>query len=226
MKEKASQLFSEQGKYMLFTRHALTGTPESVFMTAHLMPRGEKPYNEDVITATQIYFPGPPNLAVAMLGIEKVTDNTQVNSNAAANSVLSRISGASGETKTNYKYHMWTKTESEKVKVDGEQLKYADTGTVRVSSLLHAGIGFVFDDFVVRHITIRYKTFPEVFSEIGGLWAGCGALLWLVWSNSGHLRKKKNGDAGSEMIIFKYIPFPKWRTAWLKGGVPKDTVPV
>ena len=79
-----------------------------------------------------------------------------------------------------------------------------------------------YDDFIVRKITIRYKTFSEIFGEVGGLWAGCAALLWLVWKKSGYLRKKDDGSTGEEMMIFKYIPCKSWKDEWLDKGVPKD----
>lgn len=175
MNEGANQTLEEHGKYMLFTRHTLTGTPESsVFMVAYLSPRGAKPYEGDAITATQIYFPGPPNLAVAFLRIETVQDNTQVTvtSNAAANAVLSRLTGAEGKKRTYYRYHMWTKTESEKVQMgaEGETQLKVGVGDVRISDLTRAGIGFVFDDFLIREYTIRHKTFPETSRRS----AGCG----------------------------------------------------
>ena len=91
-----------------------------------------------------------------------------------------------------------------------------------MADLSQAGIGFVYDDFIVRKITIRLKTFSEIFAEVGGLWAGCAALLWLVWKKSGYLRKKADGSTGEEMMIFKYIPCKSWKDEWLDKGVPKD----
>ena len=115
MKEGAQQQYYEHGRNFLFTRHLLgtnwQGDPESVFMVAYLSKAGVAPYDGEVITATQIYFPGPPSVAVAFLRIEEVTDLTKpatdhandYDANDYANQVLGRISGATGTPITYYR---------------------------------------------------------------------------------------------------------------------------
>ena len=96
---------------MLFTRHRIgknaQGDTNPAWMTAYLSKAGKPPYElrdgKEFITASQIYFPGPPNFAVAFLRIEEVTDLTVQHENVYANQVLSRISGTSGTTETYYR---------------------------------------------------------------------------------------------------------------------------
>ena len=68
------------------------------------------------------------------------------------------------------------------------------------------------NDFLVRKITIRYKTFSEIIADIGGLWAAAFLFLGLLWKKSGYLSK----PAGEEMWIFNYLP-PKMRSEMLLG---------
>ena len=78
-------------------------------------------------------------------------------------------------------------------------------------------LGISFNDFLVRKITIRYKTFSEIIADIGGLWAAAFLLLGILWKKSGYL----SSPAGEEMWIFKYLP-RKMKAKMLLG---KDEAP-
>ena len=107
---------------------------------------------------------------------------------------------------TNYKYTMWNKLQ-------------ISSGTIHYTK---STLGFKFDDFVVREITIRNKTSSEIVAEIGGLWAAAVAIIALFFVKSGHLNK----EGGEETYIFKYLPVktraaPMWRASRESPRVPR-----
>ena len=65
----------------------------------------------------------------------------------------------------------------------------------------HMTFGFYFNSFLVQKITIRKKSFTEVYAEIGGIWGASIAVLALLFVKSGKRNKK-----GKEAYIFKYYP--------------------
>ena len=118
--------------------------------------------------------------------------------------------------KSRYRYNMWTKplTKCQDDEVDGACPKV-------VTEYGNAIIGFYFDSFLVTSVTIRWKTFTEVYAELGGIYAASIAILLFVFTKSGHLNEK----GGKEMYIFAYLP-SSMRAKWLTAGVPKDEPPV
>jgi hypothetical protein len=76
---------------------------------------------------------------------------------------------------------------------------------------------FAFDTFIVRQVTIRYPTTGEVWSEIGGLYAGSLFILVLFFASTGYVN-----DKGAEVQVFKWLPSAT-REEWLKGFSKKLT---
>ena len=91
-----------------------------------------------------------------------------------------------------------------------------DSGTSMVE-YTKSTLGFKFDDFVIREITIRNKTSSEIVAELGGLWAAAIAIIALFFVKSGHLNK----EGGEETYIFKYLPV-KTRAAYVAGQPGKS----
>ena len=165
-----------------------------------LAEAGKKPYAKDKdgnnqIVASKGIFSGMGFYSLANLRVEQVNDQTKGSSFLSGNNPLE---GAGGWV-TNYELSMWNKLIPGGD--DGKELAL-DTGFLGIS----------FNDFLVRKITIRYKTFSEIIADIGGLWAAAFLLLGLLWKKSGYLSK----PAGEEMWIFKYLP-PKMRSEMLLG---------
>merc|ERR1712194_529462 len=80
----------------------------------------------------------------------------------------------------------------------------ADPGYARVRTN-EGELAFVFSSFVVQKITIRNKTFGEIYAEIGGIWAASFALLAVIFAKSGARNKE-----GKQAYIFKfYLPSAK-----------------
>jgi len=73
-----------------------------------------------------------------------------------------------------------------------------------------------FGTHVIRKITVRRKTVGEIWSEIGGLWAGALAITGLFFSLSGHMN-----DDDQEVFIFRYLP-GRFKNKFLEGYKPKD----
>jgi len=197
MKEGAKQLYSEHGEKYLFMHHQFDPNLPDDIINVYLSKAGDAPYNEkNDITASSVPFAGGGSVTQALLRIEEVTDLTKTNT------ALQLLGVEEVTPTTHYRFTTWSKTSNS-------------------GDLTYAGIGILYDEFVVRKITIRFKTFAEIFAEVGGLWAGCAALLWLVWKKSGYLHKRADGSTGEEMMIINYIPV-KWKDKWLNKGVEKE----
>ena len=81
---------------------------------------------------------------------------------------------------------------------------YAEPGYARVETT-GAEVGFLFTSFIVQKVTIRNKTFGEIYAEIGGIWGASFALLAILFAKSGTHDKQ-----GKEAYIFKfYLPSKK-----------------
>lgn len=63
-------------------------------------------------------------------------------------------------------------------------------------------MGLGFDNFIVREVTVRSKTFGEISAEIGGLWTIAMTIMGFLWVKSGHI----NGQGGRETSIFRFLP--------------------
>lgn len=169
-----------------------------------LAEAGKKPFAKDKdgnnqIIASKGIFSGMGFYSLANLRVEKVNDQTKGSSFVSGKNPLE---GAGGFV-TNYELSMWNKL------LGGDQ---AASGKAYNLALERGIFGITFNDFLVRKITIRYKTFSEILADIGGLWAAAFLLLGLLWKKSGYL----SSPAGEEMWIFKYLP-TKMRSEMLLG---------
>ena len=188
-----------------------------------LAEAGKKPFGPDKngvneIVASHSYFSGVGFYSIANLRVEMINDQTKSGLLGSKNPLA-----GDGGFVTNYKTTMWNKL------LSGADANYPgvpadDAGTPEVPAdtgnnfmnMNEGMVGVTFDDFLVRKITIRYMSFSEILSDIGGLWAAAFLILGFVWKKSGYLSVTKSGSAGDEMYIFKYLP-DKTRDSMLLG---------
>jgi hypothetical protein len=170
------------------------------YYQVYLTPRGTTPYHKAAngeyrINASLVLFSGPPDTQLAYLTKTDTIDKT-----GGGWSAETFFMGTGDEVVTTvYTSSLWSKPSANKAR---------------------SAVGFTYaaDAFTVRTVTIRNKTFSEVFAELGGLWAGSALLLAIFWANSGHLNK----PAGREMVIFRFLPgIARKRLLTKVGG--KDT---
>ena len=131
-----------------------------------LAEAGKKPFAKDKdgnnqIIASKGIFSGMGFYSLANLRVEKVNDQTKGSSFVSGKNPLE---GAGGFV-TNYELSMWNKL------LGGDQ---AASGKAYNLALEKGFFGITFNDFLVRKITIRYKTFSEILADIGARSVGGG----------------------------------------------------
>jgi hypothetical protein len=182
---------------------------ETLFFQAYFTEPGRKPFikigDKNVITATEVLWPGKGQITQATLSMESVIDTT---SNNAKNP--NRVYN---DTAT-YVYHAV-------VSAQPMQTSYYDhsinngagqpTGGFSNDIILSANM-LTFGSFVFREITIRDKTPAEIWAEIGGIWAACAGVLIMFYAQSGHVKPTDEaGNPGKELMVFR----------WQTGGMKK-----
>ena len=178
-----------------------TSLKETLFFQAYFTEPGRKPFikigGKNVITATEVLWPGKGQITQATLSMESVIDTT---SNNAKNP--NRVYN---DTAT-YVYHAV-------VSAQPMQTSYYDHTEKEFSNdiILSANM-LTFGSFVFREITIRDKTPAEIWAEIGGILAACAAVLVMFFAQSGHVKPKDEaGNPGKELMVFR----------WQTGGMKK-----
>jgi len=102
-----------------------------------------------------------------------------------------------------------------------EEWKYNNGGTMAVAGWrgndaidrrgLMWEIAFTPGSFFIKKAILRYPTVGEIWSAVGGAYAGALLMLALVFE-----RTKLVDEAGDTVAIFKYLP-PSWREEYLQG---------
>lgn len=188
--------------YQIFLEMSLSAPDTNQpFFLAYLMDAGKDPVVNGQIVATPIKFSGTGLVTGAQLQMERVKDETR------------------GETEytQEFRYNLWSKPMFTcKQGAPNSAADCPDDGSdgtqpyTYTTDFYKAYIGFWYSSFVVRKITIRRKTFSEIYSELGGIWAASVALLGYVFVKSG----KIDGASKKEAYVFKYLPTAT-RLQWL-----------
>eukprot|EP00961_Rhodomonas_salina_P259334 3504076-Rhodomonas_salina.1 len=158
-----------------------------IFMTAPGVSPVTTRGNTRYISASQMFGAGPGELQVVEISVDEYKDET-----------------LGDET--------WHKDYKATYGTKPSFLSFVDSsGTWERMWYTDATIFFRFSTHVVRRVHIRNKTLAEIWSEIGGLWAGATALMAFVFVSSGHLNTE-----GKVLSIFRYLPNSK-RKEYLAG---------
>jgi len=195
---------SYDAKHALMNFQAMKTSEESLkttmFFQAYFTEQGKTPFTKiggkNIITATEVLWPGKAQITQATLSVETITDTTSRNA-----------------AKPNKIYDS-TPTLVYRAVVSGQPMQTSHydhsenngAGGFSNPMLLSANI-MSFGSFVFREITIRDKTYAEIWAEVGGIWAASSAILIILFVQSGHVKPKdENGTPGKELMVFRWQP--------------------
>jgi hypothetical protein len=146
----------------------------TLFFQTYLTEQGKKPFakvgDKTVITATEVLWPGKAQITQATISVESIADTTSSNAREAN------------------KVYSVEPTMVYTAVVSGQPMQtsyYDHTASELSNSMLLSANIMSFGTFVYRQITIRDKTYAEIWAEIGGLWAACSAVIILLFAQSG-----------------------------------------
>ena len=222
-KDSKTQKHSENGRYKMMMGMYQTPTENSFpFLEAYLTEPGVDPVDsKGEVNASQVVFVGFGALSLAQLEMRQIKDETKGDEAFKVRRAKLHMPGPEARPRpspvtissphnpacrgertcclhraqTYYLSTMWNRPILD---------DRADSGKATINTN-EANIGFWFTSFVVQKITIRNKTFGEIYAEIGGIWGASFALLAILFAKSGTHDKQ-----GKEAYIFKfYLPSKK-----------------
>jgi hypothetical protein len=173
---------------------------DTFFFQAYFVQQGRLPTkkigDKTAITASFTLWPAKGSVTQATFSVESITDTTSSNAkdpnsvfNETRTLVYHPVVGAQPMRMTYYK-------------------KAGATDAMSYNTPYILNVNMVrFGSFVIRDVLIRDKTYAEIWAEIGGLWAGCCAILLMFFTQSGHVQKNdEKGNPGRELMIFRHMP--------------------
>jgi len=189
------------GSDPIFMKFKFSGTANPIYHV-YFTKQGVPPVNAaGEIRGGSAAYAGPGLVSVAELTLELEKDET--------------LSTPDKTFVSQYTSNMWTKLSVKANENHGKpDLGTQDKLTMDFKESL---MGISFKSLFVRKTHIRYKTFLEIYTELGGIYAASIAILAFIFVKSGYVDKK---EGGKEMYIFAYLP-ASMRVKWLDGKSAK-----